>query len=42
MHLPDATYEWFEENYLRGFYPMRYMLKFNGVQFPEASDHDEG
>lgn len=42
MHLPDATYEWFEENYLRGFYPMRYMLKFIGVQFPEASDHDEG
>ena len=42
MHLPDATYEWFEENYLRGFYPMRYMLKFNGVQFPETSDHDEG
>ena len=42
MHLPDATYEWFEENYLRGFYPMRYMLKFNGVQFPEVSDHDEG
>lgn len=37
MHLPDATYEWFEKYYLRGFYPVRYMLKFNGVRFPEVT-----
>lgn len=30
-HLPAATFEWYEENYLRGYYPIRYMLKFNGV-----------
>ncbi len=35
LHLPEATYEWFEENYLTGFYPVRYMLKFNGVAFPK-------
>ena len=34
-HLPAATYEWYEENYLRRYYPIRYMLKFNGVRFPK-------
>ncbi len=34
VHLPDATYEWFEKYYLQGLYPLRYMLKFNGVQMP--------
>ncbi len=32
VHLPEATYEWFEEYYLQGLYPLRYMLKFNGVK----------
>ncbi len=36
VHLPQATYEWFEEHYLQGLYPLRYMLKFNGVQIPAA------
>lgn len=36
LHLPDATYEWYERNYLQGYYPIRYMLKFNGVSFPSA------
>ena len=35
MHLPDATFEWYEKNYLQGYYPIRYMLKFNGVQLPK-------
>ncbi len=38
VHLPDATYEWFERNYLEKFYPIRYMLKFNGVTFPKEAD----
>ncbi len=35
VHLPQATYEWFEEYYLQGLYPLRYMLKFNGVDIPK-------
>lgn len=35
VHLPEATYEWFEEYYLQGLYPLRYMLKFNGVEIPK-------
>ena len=35
VHLPDATYEWYEEYYLQGLYPLRYMLKFNGVDMPK-------
>lgn len=33
QHLPEATFEWFERNYLANLYPIRYMLKFNGIQF---------
>lgn len=33
--LPQATFEWYETNYLQGYYPLRYMLKFNGVIFPK-------
>ena len=35
MHLPEATFAWYERNYLQGYYPIRYMLKFNGVPFPK-------
>ena len=35
MHLPEATFTWYEKNYLQGYYPIRYMLKFNGVVFPK-------
>ncbi|MBO2526708.1 MAG: hypothetical protein CW335_00795 [Clostridiales bacterium] len=38
MHLPDATFAWYEKNYLQGYYPIRYMLKFNGVQFPKEAE----
>lgn len=34
QHLPDATFEWFDRNYLANLYPIRYMLKFNGIKFP--------
>ena len=37
-HLPDATFAWYEENYLQGLYPLRYMLKFNGVVFPKEAE----
>lgn len=35
LHLPDATFEWYEKNYLMRYYPIRYMLKFQGVAFPK-------
>lgn len=36
LHLPDATYEWFERNYLAQLYPIRYMLKYNGISFSQG------
>ncbi len=38
MHLPDATFAWYEKNYLQGYYPIRYMLKYNGVEFPKEKE----
>lgn len=35
QHLPEATFEWYEKNYLQGYYPVRYMLKYNGVALPK-------
>lgn len=35
LHLPDATFDWYEKNYLQSYYPIRYLLKFNGVQLPK-------
>lgn len=37
IHLPEATFEWYEENYLSKLYPIRYMLKFNGIAFPKEA-----
>ena len=31
--LPQATFAWYEKNYLQRFYPLRYLLKHNGVKF---------
>ncbi len=36
VHLPAATYEWYRRNYLDRYYPMRFLMKYNGVVFPEA------
>ena len=38
VHLPQATYEWYEKNYLAGYYPVRYLLKFNGIAIPTEEE----
>ncbi|MBQ3216356.1 MAG: hypothetical protein IJB35_00880, partial [Oscillospiraceae bacterium] len=40
QHLPEATFIWYETHYLQNYYPIRYMLKFNGVSFPKEERHD--
>ncbi len=37
QHLPIATFDWFEAHYLTKLYPIRYMMKFNGIQFPKEN-----
>ena len=34
--LPQATFEWYSTYYLDRYYPVRFLMKFNGVKFPEA------
>ena len=36
VHLPDATYDWYCKYYLDGYYPIRFILRQNGVAFPAA------
>ena len=36
VHLPDATYEWFCKNYLDCYYPVRFILHHQGIEFPQA------
>ena len=38
MHLPQATFEWYCRNYLDRDYPLRAMMKWNGVVFPENKE----
>ena len=40
VHLPDATYEWFSKNYLDRYYPVRFILRNNGVQIPSYKDQE--
>ncbi len=35
VHLPVATYEWFCKNYLDRYYPVRFMMRANGVQLED-------
>ena len=35
QHLPDATYEWYSRNYLDRYYPIRFMMKHHGIEFPQ-------
>ena len=35
VHLPQATYDWFSHHYLDRDYPIRVLMKWNGVTFPE-------
>lgn len=41
VHLPDATYEWYAQNYLDRYYPVRFILRMNGVAFPELAQKEE-
>lgn len=34
MHAPIATFEWYEKNYLDRDYPIRLIMRLNGVEFP--------
>ena len=34
IHVPIATYAWFEKNYLDRDYPIRLIMRLNGVKFP--------
>ena len=40
--LPVATFRWFEQNYLDRDYPLRFVLKCNGVAFPEELKKEGG
>jgi predicted RNase H-like HicB family nuclease len=33
VHLPDATFEWYARNYLDRDYPIRALMRWNGVDF---------
>ena len=35
VHLPAATYEWYAQHYLDRDYPIRLIMRLNGVKFPE-------
>ena len=35
VHLPAATFAWYEKNYLDRDYPIRLIMRLNGVQFPD-------
>ena len=35
LHLPEATFDWYCRNYLDRDYPLRMILRLNGVEFPE-------
>lgn len=35
MHAPIATFEWYEKNYLDRDYPIRIIMRLNGVEFPQ-------
>ena len=35
VHVPAATFEWYEKNYLDRDYHIRIIMRLNGVQFPD-------
>ena len=35
VHLPAATYDWYARHYLDRDYPIRLIMRLNGVRFPE-------
>ena len=34
VHLPAATYDWYAQHYLDRDYPIRLIMRLNGVKFP--------
>ena len=40
-HLPAATYEWYSKNYLDRDYPLRFILRCNGVAFPDTPEEEK-
>ena len=34
VHAPVATYDWYARNYLDRYYPIRLIMRLNGVKFP--------
>ena len=40
-HLPAATYEWYSSNYLDRDYPLRFILRCNGVAFPDTPEEEK-
>ena len=38
QHLPQATFEWYSRNYLDRDYPIRVLMKVNGVEFPAGKE----
>ena len=39
--LPAATYEWYSRHYLDRDYPLRFILRCNGVAFPDTPEEDK-
>ena len=37
LHLPDATYDWYCKNYLDKYYPVRFLMRFHGIAFPQST-----
>jgi len=38
QHLPEATFDWYSRNYLDRDYPIRVLMKVNGVEFPAVKE----
>lgn len=36
LHLPQATYAWYRKHYLDRYYPVRFILHHQGIDFPQA------
>lgn len=39
--VPAATYEWYSRNYLDRDYPLRFILRCNGVAFPDTPEEEK-
>ena len=39
--VPAATYEWYSSNYLDRDYPLRFILRCNGVAFPDTPEEEK-